>query len=168
MSSCEPPLPGRRRVLALLACLPLAACGFTPVYGPGGAGDRLRERIAFEPPGNVLAFNLVSRLEERLGRAGAPDYRLDYTISTSQSSLGVTGAVGVSRINITGNVRFTVTDLGSGEILQSGDVTTFTAYATTGSPVATLAARRDALERLMTVLADQIVTRLLAGAADWP
>jgi LPS-assembly lipoprotein len=168
MSSSEPRLTGRRGVLALLGVLPLAACGFTPVYGPGGAGDRLRETIAFAEPANVPAFNLVSRLEDRLGRAAAPVYRLDYRITTSQSSLGVTGAFDVTRINLIGDVNFTVTEIATGRTLQTGDVSTFTAYATSGSPVATLAARRDAEARLMTALADQIVTRLMAGAAGWP
>ncbi|MFW5881828.1 MAG: hypothetical protein ACOCTP_04840, partial [Roseicyclus sp.] len=141
MSSCEPPPLARRRILTLLGCLPLAACGFTPVYGPGGAGDALRGTIAFAPPGNTLAFALVARLEDRLGRAEAPRYRLDYRITTAQSSLGVTGAFDVTRINIAGNVGFTVTEIATGSVVQSEDVSTFTAYATSGSPVATLAAR---------------------------
>jgi LPS-assembly lipoprotein len=168
MSSSEPRLSGRRQFLALLGVLPLAACGFTPVYGPGGPGAALRNSIEFAPPGNVLAFNLVSRLEDRLGRAGAPVYRLDYRISTTDSSLGVTGAFDVTRINIAGTVSFTVTEIATGTVAQTGEVSTFTAYATSGSPVATLAARRDAQQRLMTALADQVVTRLMAGAADWP
>jgi hypothetical protein len=40
-------------------------------------------------------------------------------------------------------------------------------FASSGSPVATAAARRDAQERLMVALADQIAARLLAGADAW-
>jgi LPS-assembly lipoprotein len=168
MSSSETPSPGRRRLLALLGVLPLAACGFTPVYGPDGAGSALRNSIEFAPPNNVLGFNLVSRLEDRLGRAEAPVYRLDYNIALSQSALGVTGSFDVNRVNLTGTVGFTVAEIASGTVMQTGEVSTFTAYATSGSPVATLAAGRDAQTRLMIALADQIVTRLMAGAAGWP
>ncbi len=157
----------RRSVLALLAALPLAACGFTPVYGPGGSGDRLRGQIEMEAPGNQLAFSLVSRLEDRLGRAATAPYRLDYRITTSQSALAITDADEINRINITGTVAFSVTEAATGRVVQSGDVATFTAYATSGSPVATTAARRDAQDRLMIALADQIVARLLAGVDDW-
>jgi LPS-assembly lipoprotein len=45
--------------------------------------------------------------------------------------------------------------------VTSGSVDNFTGYSATGTTVATLAAERDAQERLMTILADQIVTRLL-------
>lgn len=152
----------------MLGVLPLAACGFTPVYGPGGAGARLRDRIEFAPPGDVLGFNLVSRLEDRLGRAEAPVYRLDHRIALSQSALGVTGSFDVNRVNLTGSVGFTVTEIATGTVVQTGEVSTFTAFATSGSPVATLAAGRDAQARLMTALADRIVTRLMAGSAGWP
>ena len=50
--------------------------------------------------------------------------------------------------------------------MTSGTVNNFTAYSATGSTVATLAAERDALERLMVILGDQITTRLFA--ADLP
>ena len=158
----------RRKLLALLGVLPLAACGFTPVYGPGGAGSRLQNRLGFAAPADVLGFTLVSRLEDRLGRSDAPSHELSYRIATADSDLAVTGSADVNRVNISGTVGFAVTELATGRVVQTGEVTTFTAYGTTGSPVATLAARRDAQARLMTALADQIVTRLMAGAATWP
>jgi hypothetical protein len=65
------------------------------------------------------------------------------------------------------NVVVAVTETASDVQVQAGEVSTFTAYASSGSPVATAAARRDAQERLMIALADQIVARLLAGADAW-
>jgi LPS-assembly lipoprotein len=156
----------RRGFLAALAALPLAACGFSPVYGPGGGGDRLRGRIAFADPSDALSFALVGRLRERIGQGAGP-YRLDYTITRSEAALGITGAQDVNRIRVNGVVSFTVTDTASGAEVQSGSVSTFTAFASSGSPVATAAARRDADLRLMTALADQIVSQLLARAAGW-
>jgi LPS-assembly lipoprotein len=72
MSSSETQLPGRRRFLALLGVAPLAACGFTPVYGPGGTGGAVQGRISIAAPDSPLAFSLVSRLEDRIGRADTP------------------------------------------------------------------------------------------------
>ena len=43
----------------------------------------------------------------------------------------------------------------------------FTSYSATGSTVAGLAAEEDAALRLMHILADQIVTRLLATSGQW-
>lgn len=158
----------RRHFIALLVgALPLAACGFTPVYGPAGPGDAVRGRIAFAEPDSALAFNLVSQLEDRIGRPSGAPYLLDYSIDTSESALALTGTDDINRINITGRVVYTVTETASGAQVQSGEVSTFTAFASSGSPVATTAARRDAQERLMIALADQIVSRLLAGAGDF-
>ena len=157
----------RRTFLTLLATAPLAACGFTPVYGPGGAGNALRDRLRIEPPDTRLGFVLVSRLEDRLGRARAPTHVLTYDIATSDRGLAITGANDITRINITGTVTFRVTEGGSDVQVQAGEVSTFTAYSTTGSPVSTAAARRDAEDRLMTALADQLVSRLFAGAESW-
>jgi LPS-assembly lipoprotein len=47
-------------------------------------------------------------------------------------------------------------------------VKSFTAYSATGSTVAGLAAEEDAATRLMRILADQIVARLVAVTAAQP
>jgi LPS-assembly lipoprotein len=157
----------RRKFLALVGVLPLAACGFTPVYGPAGTGGTVRGRVAFAEPDHALAFDLVSRLEDRIGRTEEGAYLLDYAIRTSRSSLAISETEDINRINITGTVDFTVTHAATGAVVQRDEVSTFSGYATSGSPVATAAARRDAEQRLMVALADQIVARLLAGADDW-
>ncbi len=157
----------RRFVLLGLAATPLAGCGFTPVYGPGGAGNAIRNRIRVEPPQNRLEFELVSRLEDRLGRADTPSYILTYGLETDETGLAITGADDVTRVNISGTLSFAVTEADSDVQVQAGSVSTFSAFANTGTPVATTAARRDAEDRLMLALADQLVSRLLAGAHRW-
>lgn len=157
----------RRRILGLLCAAPLGACGFTPVYGPQGAGNALRERLRIEPPDTRLEFVMVARLEDRLGRSSSPTHVLTYTLDTRDSNLAITDADDITRVNINGTLDFTVTDGATDQPVQTGTVTTFTAYSTTGSPVATVAARRDAEDRLMIALADQLVARLLSAAPGW-
>ena len=164
MSLSETQPRTRRAVLTLLAALPLAACGFTPVYGPGGTAGALRGQIEFAPPEDRLGFELVSQLENRIGRTNGARFQLDYDIQTSESALAVTVEEDINRINITGVAAYALTDISTGEQVQGGEVSSFTAFASSGSPVAINSARRDAETRLMTILADQIVTRLLAGA----
>ena len=62
-----------------------------------------------------------------------------------------------------GKVDFILRDLTAGQIESSGTVENFTGYSATGTTVATLAAEHDAQTRLMTMLADQIVTQLYAA-----
>jgi LPS-assembly lipoprotein len=157
----------RRQFLTLLGVAPLAACGFTPVYGPGGSGGAVQGRVAIAPPEDPLAFGLVSRLEDRIGRASGGPYLLSYQISTSETALALSDTDDINRINISGTISYRVVETATDIQVEAGEVSTFTAYASSGSPVATAAARRDAQERLMIALADHIVARLLAGANAW-
>lgn len=157
----------RRHFLSLLAVAPLGACGFTPVYAPGGAGQALRGRVLVAAPDTRLGFLLVARLEERLGLPQEAAYRLDYTIETSESDLAITGTNDITRINIAGTVDFTLTETATDAQLMADSVSTFTAYSTTSTAVSTAAARRDAQDRLMIALADQVMSRLLAASLGW-
>lgn len=157
----------RRTFLTLLAVAPLAGCGFAPVYAPGGAGQALRGQVLVAAPDTRLGFVLVARLEERLGLPQAEAYRLDYSIETSETDLAITGTNDITRINIAGRVDFSLTEIASDVQLLADSVSTFTAYSTTSTAVATAAARRDAQDRLMTALADQVMSRLLASSLRW-
>lgn len=154
----------RRIALTLTGAAFLAGCGFTPVYGPGGSGTALRDRVRVAAPADRTDFVLVSRLEERLGRGAAPLYDLDYVVATDQVGLAVTAADDTTRVNINGQMDFVLSDRATGAPVVTGQVSTFTAYSTTGSPVATAAAQRDAEDRLMIALADQALSQLLARA----
>ena len=55
-----------------------------------------------------------------------------------------------------------LTDSASGAEVTRGQVSTFTSYSTTGTTIATMSAEQDAHDRLARMLADQVVTRLLA------
>ena len=158
----------RRLFLLGLAALPLAGCGYVPVYGEGGSAERLRGQVAIAPPGDRDAFDLVARLEDRLGRATAARYALAYEIDTGTEGLAITPEQETTRYNILGEVSFTLTDATNGAVVLADTVDSFTGYSATGSTVATKAARRDARERLMVILADRIVTRLIAAADGLP
>jgi LPS-assembly lipoprotein len=159
-------LSDRRSFLILLAIAPLAACGFAPVYGPGGGGHALRGQVTVTAPATRQGFMLVARLEDRLGRSTAPTLRLDWDTATTERGLAITGSNDITRINLTGTLNFRLTQIATEQTVQTGAVSSFTAYSTTGSPLATAAARRDAEDRLMVALADQLISRLLSGAAD--
>lgn len=154
----------RRTVLFLP--LALAACGFSPAYGPGGTAAGLQGRIRVSDPTDKRGFDLVERLEERLGRPDAPAFDLAFTITTASTGVGITAENAITRYQLTGFVDWTVTSRASGSRVTGGRVDGFTSYSATGSTVAGLAAEEDAMYRLMRMLADQIVTRLLAAAGD--
>jgi len=156
-----------RRLFLALTLATLAACGFTPVYAPGGVADALRGAILVAEPADRKAFVLVSRLEERLGQPQSPPYLLTYKIETTDEGVGITPSQATTRFNILGRVDYVLTDRATKAQVAAGKVENFTGYSATGSIVGTISATADANERLMVILADQIVSRLIATAPDW-
>ncbi len=157
----------RRAFLALLAAAPLAACGFEPAYAPGGPAAELPGRVAVDAPSDRDAFDLVARLEDRLGRARPSAFRLSYRITTRTGSQAVAPDNTINRYQLLGSVEFALRDQATDTVLTSGKVSSFTAYSAFGTSVATAASEADAHRRLMRILADQIVTRLIAASATW-
>lgn len=152
-----------RYVAPLVLCLTLAACGFEPVYGPNAAGPTLQSRVLVDEPVDREGFVLVRRLEERLGRAGDPDYRLGVTLELNIEERAIDPDGNIRRYHLIGRANYALSDYETGEVVQRQQVSRFVGYSATGSTVATLAAQRDAQERLMTILADEIVIQLQAS-----
>lgn len=150
-----------------MAALPLAACGFTPAFGPAGPARALAGRIATDDPADKNAFDFVGRIEERLGRPDAALWQLSYSISATQVGLGITSSNDITRDNLLGSVSYSVKRLDSGAVATSGRIERFTSYSASGTVIATSTSERDAHERLMRILADQLVTDLIASSADW-
>ena len=153
---------GRR--LMLLAPLALVACGFEPVYGPGGNGQLLQNRVAVDPPGSPDSYLLVRELEQRLGRSEDPAYALSMVIATTEARVAIDREGDTGRFNRIAIVDFSLRDLTTGQVVTSGKVDNFVSYSATGTTVETLAGELDAQKRLMTAIADQIVTRLYAAS----
>lgn len=158
----------RRHFLLGLAALPLAACGFTPAYGPGGAADALRGRVQLRDPVTQDDFHFVSHMETRIGRAQAAAYDLGYDITTSVEASGITATNVITRYTLNGRAVWSLTDRASGARIAGGTVRGFTSWSATGTTIAGLAAQEDASRRLMVMLGDQIVTRLIAAAPNLP
>jgi LPS-assembly lipoprotein len=158
--------PDRRALLAMLAG-GLAGCGFAPAYGPTGPAQGLRDRIRADPPVTRNDFDFVAAFEDLVGRAPEPAYRLSYQITVYVVSLAVTPEGSILRYNYVGSVAFQVKDAATGAVLSQGATNSFTASAATRSTVAAAAAETDATVRLMAILADQVVTQLLATSRNW-
>lgn len=160
MWSRKPITLPRRAVLT--GGLAVAACGFTPVYGPGGAGAALYGQVRVMDPKTSDDFAFNRRITERLGPEQAARFALDYRLATATVAQAITPDEVTTRYSLNGTASYTLTE-GTREVTR-GQVSTFTSYSTTGTTIATLAAEQDARERLMRMLADQVVTRLLAAA----
>ncbi len=150
-----------------LCILWLASCSYRPVFGPGGVGEGLAGAILVEEPGNHEEYVFTARLEQRLGRPQGARYRLDYNIETGSEGVGRTPEQRVTRYNVTGTAEYRVIELGADRTVHSGKVESLTSYSAAIPLTSARAAARDASERLMVILADQVTVRVLATYGDW-
>ncbi|WP_209504984.1 MULTISPECIES: LPS assembly lipoprotein LptE [unclassified Ruegeria] len=150
-----------RRTLLVMP-LALAACGFQPVYAPGGSGSALFGRVAVSAPNTVESYLLVQNLEQQLGRSAGSvsDYTLDVQVSTEIRGAAITTTNETTRYTIDGRAQYALKSNETGQVAASGTVTDFVGYSASGSTVSTLADERDAKERLMVILSGHIVNRL--------
>lgn len=155
----------RRKFLSLLVALPLAGCGFSPVYGPNGSGGALRGRIAFRAPDSPEGFRLRARLEDRLGRTERGDYLLTINLDIEEIAVVISSAQDINRFNLPGKADWILSEPGNDTPLAAGSVETFTAYSAFGTTVATQEAQNDARDRLAIALADLIVTDIIVASA---
>lgn len=163
----------RRAVLTGLAALALAGCRFEPVYGPGGSGRALMGAVRAADPVTRADYLFVAALEERLGRPVAPRYALSYRIGVRRLETGVIPGIGASRIQLLGSLDFVLAEAGpdagpdagpgagSGAPVAQGRIEAESGYSTTSTQLATVTAAEDAELRLMRMLADGLITRLM-------
>lgn len=156
------------RRLFLISAAALAGCGFTPAFAPGGAATRLQGRVLVDEPDSRPGYLLTRRFEERLGRANPARYGLSYSIGLTDSAIAVSSTNVITRYNKIGTVTWALRDLQTDKVLTSGKAESFTSFSASGTTVASQAAERDAEARLMVILTDQIITRLIADAEKLP
>ena len=154
---------GRRALVSWAALLPLAACGLAPVYGAGGPGLALRGRVAVEAPDTPDGFTLRAALEDRLGSAPGAEPAAALVLEAAPTVAAVAAAItpsgAITRYDLSGTAPWRLS--GPAGEAASGEARAFTGYSATGTTVATRSAEADARARLMALLADAIVTRLL-------
>lgn len=160
----------RRTLLTLPLALPavLAACGFTPAYGPAGPAQGLQGRIRAADPGDKNGFDFVTAIEARFGRSKDPRYALAYTITTEAVGVGFATDTTITRYNLKGQVDWSLTDTESDTRIAGGTAENFTSWSATSATVAAVAAEQDAAKRLMVILADQIAAEILAARSGSP
>ena len=147
--------------LMVFLALGCASCGFTPVYAPGSKTATELSDITIAPPKNdVASFIFVKELEDRIGRNLNGGKVLKHDIWIFEEGAGLIGA---DRIRVIGKVTYEVVSAKDGSSLFGGSVENFVGFSILNN--ITTFVRKDATERLMTILVDQLVTQLMMTVA---
>ena len=159
--------PGKCLAVLALCFLGFSACNYTPAFAPGGVGDGLKGSIAVKEPSDRNEYTFATRLEERLGQPQNARYRLNYSIVTSTKGVGRTPTQQITRFSVTGTADYQIYDTADELAVHSGKVESLTGYSATVPLTSAGAATRDASDRLMVILADQVAVRVLSSYRDW-
>ena len=158
----------RRRALALIAGLAVAGCRFEPAMRKGSPAATLPGQFTYSVPGGRNAFLLEESLRTQLGPAtGVPDYSIDVALAIHEGKAAATGSGGVNRLALTGTADFRVSAAADGAALTEGTVQGVVTFSSTDEVIVSDAARQDAEQRLVDLLAERIANRLILTSADW-
>ncbi len=165
---------------AVLVALALGAgsgCGFRPLYGSGAVVGDVPEQlnqteIAVIPDrtGQLLRVYLIEQMNPA-GRPASPRYRLQASVQESQLPLGIQRDDTATRYNLILTAPFSLIEAGSNEVLLARTVRVITGYDFLNDQFATLTAERDARERALRQISEDIRTRValyFAGEAMTP
>lgn len=150
---------------AVLAVLAVAGCGFEPLYGKRGQNDVITEfaYIDVAPIRDRVGQQLRNALVQRLhaaGRAPAARYRLVTELDESTSSLAVRKSALATRANLQMTARYQLFVATGGESLVDYSEAVTVSYNILDSEFATLMAERNARERAVIALSEDIRNRL--------
>src|SRR5690349_22468561 len=96
-----------------------AACGFRPLYGTGGADNRILSRIFVQPISDNAAFELRNTLINLLdsdGNQAGKSYNLTLTFKRAPQGLALQNDSAITRYNDTITVDYVLTDTGGKEL----------------------------------------------------
>ncbi|HIC81378.1 MAG TPA: hypothetical protein EYH07_15375 [Kiloniellaceae bacterium] len=154
------------RITAAAALLPLAGCGFQPLYAENDAGQTVASELAairIEPLRDRVGQQMHNFLRDRLnpnGQPVSPNYQLRLRLAEQLSELGVRRDETATRANLKLTADFFLLEAGSGRELLIGRSTSTTSYDILENPFASTISERDARERALREVADDIQTRL--------
>lgn len=163
---CAQTRAGRsRRSLLLGALSALGGCGFAPLYAErdnGGAEEELaavKINTIGDRNGQMLHNLLLDRINPK-GRPATPLYSLDIQLTEQKANIGIIKDSSATLAQLGSTANYTLYDLKARKALQSGRSRSFTSYNIVQSDFATLSAEKDARERTLRELADDITTKI--------
>ena len=148
-----------------LALFVLTGCGFSPIYGsfsnnPKISADMNNVAIANIPEheGQMLRNYLIDRMYHK-GRPENPTTTLEIILKSSEISLGLQKDATTSRQEYNLTANYTLKDK-SARTLASGTARSIVSYNKLDAQYGTLASRKNASERAVKEVSEQIINRI--------
>ncbi len=152
-------------IFALLLPVALAACGFEPLYGREAARN-IPEDFAFiqiDPIKDRVGQLLHNQLRDAINPKGVPAkprYVLKVSLAETVQETAIQRTAFAVRANLVLNANFTLHDATTRGSLFSGSAISTAGFAHQDAEFGTLAGEKDARERAVRDLAEEIRIRL--------
>lgn len=150
----------------------LGGCGFQPLYGDkdyGAAGGQelatVKVNTIPDRSGQILHNYLLDRINPH-GRPASAAYSLDIQLTEQKSNVGIIKDSTATLGQLDNTASYTLYDLKKKAAVQSGRSRSFTSYQIVQSEFATFAAEKDARERTLREIADDITTKVAVFLAS--
>jgi LPS-assembly lipoprotein len=157
------------RALAIASLLALGACGLRPMYAGGSSGAVASSLSAIQvaPIPERAGWLVRHALIDRLGAEPTnPSYRLEVVLDDDLTGFGIRGDSAVTRERRALRARYRLVEISTGQVLLDATAGSDAGIDVVSSEYATVAAEQTAQERLASVVADQMVSRLALFARN--
>ena len=160
-----PPASALLVLLCLGLAAPLGGCGFRPLMGSGSAvaASGQMGRVQISPianrVGQKLRNELMQRINPRGTRVGSP-WRLEVQMADSARDSGIQNNNTVTRKEIRLFATFALIEVATGKVVLSDTARSNEAYNVSATEFGTVVSGRAANDTAVTVIADEIQTRL--------
>ena len=144
-----------RVLTSCILVLYMSACGFSPVYEAGSPLSSKLSDIYIAEPNTHPEYLLVRNLEERLGHNPNANLLLKHDVWVYEEDI----AYGAARVQIVGQVGYHLISRDDERVIASGKVVSFAGHMPNNPLYQT--SKSAATERLMQILADKLITKLI-------
>lgn len=151
------------RAFALALLFVLGACGLQPMYAGGSSGKVASglTTIQVAPIPERAGWLVRNALVDRLGgEAPYPSLRLEVELDDDLIAFGIRGDSTTTRERRILRARYRLVEIGTGEVVLDDTAGSDSGIDVVSSEYATVAAEQTAQERLATMIADQMVSRI--------
>lgn len=153
-------------LLLVVAALPLAGCGFRPLYADRGADSTVNKLADIDvsapenATGRVLKYNMLDRLSETGYAPASAAYKLVLMPTAYTQDVAVQQNSAVTRANYVMVVSFSLVETAKGKTVYRSTARSRSSYNRVESEFANLTAAKDAEERTSEAIADDIKLQL--------
>ena len=153
-----------RLFLPIIIFFIFTSCGYEPIYSKNVSSNKELLSISVknikDRSGQILRNSLLNQLNPEKERV-IIKYKLTVEISESRSNLAYRRDMSATRADLIVTANYLLTEIKSGEIILKQETKSISSFDVVESVYATLTAEKDARNKNLQIISDDIFTNLV-------